>query len=102
MTSAVDQDAEGADKRSGIRPLAVLYLDLDGFKALNDLHGHDTGDELLSTVARRLSHALRAEDLVSRLAGDEYACLIRGLSSRKRLRQVAATLFEHWHCRVPE
>jgi diguanylate cyclase len=76
-----------------IPPLAVLYLDLDGFKALNDLYGHDTGDALLSAVAQRLSHALRAEDLVSRLAGDEYACLISGLSSRERLQQLAATLF---------
>ncbi len=77
----------------GTPPLAVLYLDLDGFKALNDLYGHDTGDALLSTVARRLSHALRAEDLVSRLAGDEYACLISGVSSRERLQQMAVTLF---------
>jgi diguanylate cyclase len=74
-------------------PLALLYLDLDGFKALNDLYGHGTGDALLSTVARRLSHALRAEDLVGRLAGDEYACLIRGVSSQERLQQIAATLF---------
>jgi diguanylate cyclase (GGDEF)-like protein len=77
----------------GIPSLAVLYLDLDGFKALNDLYGHDTGDALLSAVARRLSHALRAEDLVSRLAGDEYACLISGVSNRERLQQLAATLF---------
>jgi diguanylate cyclase (GGDEF)-like protein len=80
-------------EEAGVPPLAVLYLDLDGFKALNDLYGHDTGDALLSAVARRLSHALRAEDLVSRLAGDEYACLISGVSSRKRLQQMAATLF---------
>jgi diguanylate cyclase (GGDEF)-like protein len=79
---------------AGVRPLAVIYLDLDGFKALNDLYGHDTGDQLLSAVARRLSHSLRAEDLVSRLAGDEYACLITGVSNRKRLEQLAATLFQ--------
>jgi diguanylate cyclase (GGDEF)-like protein len=71
----------------------VFYLDLDGFKALNDLYGHDTGDALLRTVARRLSHALRAEDLLSRLAGDEYGCLISGVSSRVRLQEMAATLF---------
>jgi diguanylate cyclase len=81
------------DEGIGIAPLAVIYLDLDGFKALNDLYGHDTGDALLGTVARRLSHALRAEDLVSRLAGDEYACLIGGVSSPERLQQLAATLF---------
>jgi diguanylate cyclase (GGDEF)-like protein len=79
---------------TAITPLAVLYLDLDGFKSLNDLYGHDTGDELLSAVARRLSHALRAEDLVSRLAGDEYACLISGVYSRERLQQIAVTLFQ--------
>jgi diguanylate cyclase len=78
---------------TAIIPLAVLYLDLDGFKTLNDLYGHDRGDALLSAVARRLSHALRAEDLVSRLAGDEYACLISGVYSRERLQQIAATLF---------
>jgi len=79
---------------AAIIPLAVLYLDLDGFKALNDLYGHDTGDALLSAVAGRLSHALRAEDLVSRLAGDEYACLISGVHNRERLQQIAATLFQ--------
>jgi len=81
------------DNGIGIPPVAVLYLDLDGFKALNDLYGHDTGDALLSTVARRLSHALRSEDLVSRLAGDEYACLISGVLSRKSLQQMAVALF---------
>jgi diguanylate cyclase len=74
--------------------LAVIYLDLDGFKALNDAHGHDTGDQLLSLVAARLAHAVRAEDLVSRLGGDEYACLITGVSSRERLQQITSTLFE--------
>jgi diguanylate cyclase len=74
--------------------LAVIFLDLDGFKALNDAHGHDTGDQLLSLVAARLAHAVRAEDLVSRLGGDEYACLITGVSSRERLQQITSTLFE--------
>jgi diguanylate cyclase len=77
----------------GTPPLAVFHLDLDGFKALNDLYGRNTGDALLSTVARRLSHALRAEDFVSRLAGDEYACLISGVSSQEGLQQMAVTLF---------
>jgi diguanylate cyclase (GGDEF)-like protein len=74
--------------------LAVIYLDLDGFKALNDVHGHAAGDALLSLIATRLAHALRAEDLVSRLGGDEYACLITGVSCRKRLQDIALTLFE--------
>lgn len=74
--------------------VAVIYLDLDGFKALNDAYGHDTGDRLLHLVAARLTHAVRAEDLLSRLGGDEYACLITGVSSRERLQQIATTLFE--------
>jgi diguanylate cyclase (GGDEF)-like protein len=79
----------------GFRPvLAVLYLDLDGFKALNDEHGHDTGDALLNLIASRLVHAVRAEDVVSRLGGDEYACLITGVTSRDHLRRIAVSLFD--------
>lgn len=74
--------------------LAVIYLDLDGFKALNDAYGHDIGDRILNLVAARLTHAVRAEDLVSRLGGDEYACLITGVSSRERLQHIATKLFE--------
>jgi diguanylate cyclase len=74
--------------------VAVIYLDLDGFKALNDSYGHANGDALLGLIATRLAHALRAEDLVSRIGGDEFACLITGVSSRERLQHIALTLFE--------
>ena len=74
--------------------VAVIYLDLDGFKALNDTYGHANGDALLGLIATRLAHALRAEDLVSRIGGDEFACLITGVSSRERLQHIALTLFE--------
>lgn len=57
-------------------PLAVLYLDLDGFKSINDLHGHQFGDELLKIVGARLLHGLRARDLACRMGGDEFACLL--------------------------
>ncbi len=56
--------------------LALLYLDLDKFKPVNDLHGHPTGDALLKAVALRLRHALRPGDLVARLGGDEFAVLL--------------------------
>jgi diguanylate cyclase (GGDEF)-like protein len=83
-------------KNQGTGPpdLAVIYIDLDDFKALNDQYGHATGDALLNLIAERLAHALRAEDLVSRLGGDEYACLITGVSSRERLQRIASTLLE--------
>jgi len=74
--------------------LAVLYIDLDGVKAINDRHGHDTGDELLKIVAARLRAALREQDVVSRLGGDEFACLLTGLLNRVQLAHLACKLFD--------
>ncbi len=58
------------------RKLALAYLDLDGFKAVNDAHGHETGDKVLSTVARRMKHTLRDACTLARLGGDEFVALI--------------------------
>lgn len=74
--------------------LAVLYLDLDGFKAINDLHGHDVGDAFLRIVATRLSRVVRSEDMVSRLGGDEFACLRVGTGGCEPLRHLAEKLFD--------
>ncbi|MGH7701215.1 MAG: GGDEF domain-containing protein [Gemmatimonadales bacterium] len=58
------------------RPMAVLYLDLDNFKAVNDTHGHQTGDAVLRLVADAIRRAVRVADVVGRLGGDEFAVLM--------------------------
>ena len=67
--------ARAADARE---PLAVLCVDLDGFKAVNDIHGHPAGDELLIEVAHRLRAIVRGDELVARLGGDEFAIVQQG------------------------
>jgi diguanylate cyclase (GGDEF)-like protein len=82
------------------KPLALFLLDLDRFKEINDTLGHQTGDTLLTLVARRLEATVRPGDLVARLGGDEFAVLVDGLDDRQeaialaeRLRSALATPF---------
>jgi len=72
--------------------LAVMYLDLDRFKIINDTLGHDIGDALLKDVAKRISHAIRADDFVARLGGDEFLILIPGLTNDEHIGKIASTI----------
>ncbi len=73
-------------------PFALLFLDLDGFKAVNDTHGHDVGDQVLRTLAERMLQAVREGDLVARWAGDEFLVVLDGVGDEPQARRVADKL----------
>jgi diguanylate cyclase (GGDEF)-like protein/PAS domain S-box-containing protein len=72
--------------------VAVMMLDLDGFKPINDVHGHDTGDGLLQAVAKRLLTAVRSEDTVARLGGDEFIIILESVQDTDSVADVALKL----------
>jgi diguanylate cyclase (GGDEF)-like protein len=88
----VDQALKRFQRRR--RPLAVFFLDLDRFKAINDSFGHASGDALLIAVSKRLSDCVRGEDTVARLGGDEFAVLVENLAGEAEVRIVAERVKE--------
>lgn len=74
--------------------IAVASIDLDGFKAVNDIHGHAHGDGLLAEVGRRISTGLRPEDTAARMGGDEFSLLFEGVGARQAQRLVDRVLVD--------
>ena len=72
--------------------LAVLFLDLDRFKHVNDSRGHETGDKLLKTVAQRIRSTMRAEDVVVRMGGDEFVVVCKGVRTTEQVSEAAARI----------
>jgi diguanylate cyclase (GGDEF)-like protein len=74
------------------RSLALLYIDLDHFKSVNDAHGHGCGDHLLQAVAERLQKTVRTGDLVARLGGDEFTMILENVNASSEVAAVARKL----------
>jgi diguanylate cyclase (GGDEF)-like protein/PAS domain S-box-containing protein len=74
--------------------IALLFVDLDGFKAINDAYGHEAGDYVLQQTAQRLQLGIRESDLAARLAGDEFLVVLRYLSSQEHAGAVAGKLVD--------
>ncbi|MEM9045852.1 MAG: diguanylate cyclase [Pseudomonadota bacterium] len=75
--------------------LTVMHIDLDHFKAINDIFGHDAGDHVLMVVGRRMRQAVRAQDVIARAGGDEFVILLPGLDDLGRLAQIASRLIRN-------
>lgn len=88
----LEQEIKLAD-RSG-RSIALLFLDLDGFKDINDTLGHNVGDQLLIEAAKRLSGLTREVDTVARLGGDEFIIVMGGIDNPAQINRVASDLLE--------
>ena len=84
-------EALARSQRSG-RAMALMYLDIDSFKQINDTHGHGVGDEVLVGLSRRLQTAVRVTDTVARLAGDEFVIILEDLQEQEGAGRVAAKI----------
>ncbi|MBS1700213.1 MAG: EAL domain-containing protein [Armatimonadetes bacterium] len=83
------------------KPIAILFIDLDNFKNINDSLGHEAGDTLLKTVAERLTASVRKVDTVARLGGDEFAILIENCPSTEEVMVLGETMLDRLLAKVP-
>jgi len=86
LQAALDQGAGSA------RPIAVLYLDIDGFKSVNDRYGHACGDQVLIATTRRMRACVRDSDIVARLAGDEFVVVLPNIEDEQVAIRIAQEL----------
>ena len=94
------EDAIARAKRSQ-QPLALLFIDLDKFKDINDRFGHEAGDAVLKSVADRLNANVRETDTVARLGGDEFVVLLEHLTNTEKVAEIASKLCRSVHAPLP-
>lgn len=90
-----------ARTRRDSKLMALVYLDLDGFKEVNDTHGHETGDELLIAISQRLKDTLRAGDTLARLGGDEFVVVLTDLDGMEECKLVLERLLRAAAASIP-
>ncbi|MDH5425191.1 MAG: EAL domain-containing protein [Gammaproteobacteria bacterium] len=88
----IDHALASAKRNSQI--IAVMYLDLDRFKVINDTLGHDIGDKLLQEIAKRLKNCIRASDIIARISGDEFTILLDHLSNKNDIALIARKVID--------
>ncbi|WP_172622796.1 sensor domain-containing protein [Aquicella siphonis] len=92
LVDRINQSLAHAERNH--KSFAVLFLDIDGFKQINDSLGHDAGDELLQTLATRLRHTLRANDTAARLSGDEFVIILADTMRHESIAVIADKILE--------
>lgn len=91
---ALEKSVARARLETGAEGFAILYCDLDGFKSINDTHGHHVGDLVLKAVARALKTCVRGSDIVARLGGDEFAIILKGIDDEEIARRIGKSIVQ--------
>jgi diguanylate cyclase (GGDEF)-like protein len=91
-TDRLEQAMLGAIRSGG--KVAVLFIDLDGFKGINDAHGHDAGDAVLKSVAQRFRQVVRADDTIARRGGDEFLAILKDVEGAQSAQALAQRILD--------